>query len=469
MVELRKILEKNNNEYFLKFKHIEENVITVASKFRFFFPEYTNHDTVHLINVENNVNQIISEKILENLNDDEIFCLLSAVWLHDIGMIPFDNEINEYKEKDKKERELFVKEVRDKHHIRSQGYVENHKDKLGLNYVESNIIGNICRGHRKIELDSLSDSNLNNTVRVKSLAAILRLADECDITTKRESQLSIDGIDEDTLNTHYHIHNLVQEIKIDYESNNIEISSIIDKDKDEEILNEKHNKITNELIEIKPFLKLVNINLETVSLNITITKDLLEQRIISCIAQNKGVYSLSNEYITIEDIDERLEILKYSSKYLIDNETLTDDKIKFKEIYKIFPQQSIQDFFYTDYVKQMIIKCFSMIENSFNVYWNNNERLLRMDLLKNSPTALSILLYIDEVTDNRNFNTSSNQNGHLMVDSILLFGIFNDLHQYTDKIDIESIQNKIFNLDILNKDELLSRLNYCKELRRLEK
>ena len=319
MVELRKILEKNNNEYFLKFKHIEENVITVASKFRFFFPEYTNHDTVHLINVENNVNQIISEKILENLNDDEIFCLLSAVWLHDIGMIPFDNEINEYKEKDKKERELFVKEVRDKHHIRSQGYVENHKDKLGLNYVESNIIGNICRGHRKIELDSLSDSNLNNTVRVKSLAAILRLADECDITTKRESQLSIDGIDEDTLNTHYHIHNLVQEIKIDYESNNIEISSIIDKDKDEEILNEKHNKITNELIEIKPFLKLVNINLETVSLNITITKDLLEQRIISCIAQNKGVYSLSNEYITIEDIDERLEILKYSSKYLIDN------------------------------------------------------------------------------------------------------------------------------------------------------
>lgn len=91
-MKLREILKSSDSNYYSKFKHIESSVISIISNSKCFFPSYTNHDFNHLNNVENYINEILLENTKNELNIEEIFCLLSAAWLHDVGMIPFDNE-----------------------------------------------------------------------------------------------------------------------------------------------------------------------------------------------------------------------------------------------------------------------------------------------------------------------------------------------------------------------------------------
>ena len=132
MITLRKILKSSDSDYYARFKEIESSVISVMSNSRFFFPTYTNHDFKHLTNIENIINDMLTEEIKKDLSDEEIFCLLSAAWLHDIGMIPVNNEKDEYDSMTLEERKIFAEKVRLNHNIRSKCYVENHKEELKL-------------------------------------------------------------------------------------------------------------------------------------------------------------------------------------------------------------------------------------------------------------------------------------------------------------------------------------------------
>ena len=233
MTTLRKILKSSDSDYYARFKEIESSVISVMSNTRFFFPTYTNHDFKHLTNVEDIMNKMLSEEVKQDLSDEEIFCLLSATWLHDIGMIPVNNEKDEYESKTFEERKLFAKKVRFNHNIRSKCYVENHKEELNLDDFEADIIGNICKGHRQVDLGKYEDIHSKTKVRLASLSAILRLADECDVSHNRETTLSQEGVDEETIEEHYRIHELVRTPVFDHENRVVKIVGIghVEKDK----------------------------------------------------------------------------------------------------------------------------------------------------------------------------------------------------------------------------------------------
>lgn len=193
-IKLRDSLKKSIN-YCSKLKKIINEVENISGRVNKLFPTYTNHDIHHIEHVEEYANRIIPEDIENNLNIDEIFFLLAGIWLHDI-MIFLENELSEYEDKNLDERKSFEKYVRDNHNIRSETYINQNNEKLGLNWHEAEIIGKIAKGHRQINLHEVEDDNYKGSnIRISLLSSILRLADECHVDETRESVLSKIGID----------------------------------------------------------------------------------------------------------------------------------------------------------------------------------------------------------------------------------------------------------------------------------
>lgn len=463
-MRIRDILQSRNSGYYSKFIHIEDNAKKIMPNSRVFFPTFTNHDIAHLESVEKIIDDILEEDIINKLSDEEIFCLLSSVWLHDIGMIPINDEKQEFEEKTKQEREEFRTNVRENHHARSKHYIKEHSKNLNLTDVESKAIGNICKGHRSINLNNLNDIPSKNDIRVGPLAALLRLADECDISGDRESSLSNEGIDNDVLQEHYKIHNIVRSIQFNHESNNIIIKAHVSDENDIQILSDRKDKIYNELLNVKPFLRKIGIYLDGIELKTTFKSTMLQKMIILAIVQNNDINTLVDDYITQDDIEEELEELIMGNMVITNPLSLTEDIDHFKKIFKLFSGRNMGKFFFTNYVKKMIPKCFREIENNFNVDLELNDEPLRIKILMNSPTALHFLLFMDEIVKTPTFNISSNQNGVLMFDSILSFGLFNDVYHYADKIDFEVIEKVFKDLKFFDKEYVLSRVRYCKLL-----
>lgn len=432
---------------------------------RVFFPTFTNHDIAHLESVEKIIDSLLEENHTNALSDEEIFCLLSAVWLHDIGMIPINNEKQEFEGKTKQEREEYRTRVRENHHVRSKHYIKEHKEELHLTELESKAIGNICKGHRSVDLNDLNDIPSRTDIRVGPLAALLRLADECDISEDRESSLSNEGIEEDVLQEHYKIHNIVHSVQFNHNSNNILIKAQISEENDIQILSDRRDDIYEELLNVKYFLRKIHIYLDDVELKVTVNSNMIQKRIILSIVQGNDIYELEDEYITSDDIEEELEELIIGNIVIGYPLSLTEDMGHFKKMFELFSGRDMKKFFFTDYVKRMIPKCFREIENNFNVDLELNDEPLRIKILMNSPTALHFLLFMDEIIKTPNFNISSNQNGVLMFDSILSFGLFNDMYHYADKIDFELIEDVLKEFKFFDEEYVLSRVIGCKLLR----
>jgi hypothetical protein len=115
----------------------------------------------------------------------EIFFLLSASYVHDIGMCKLkelgDGDTLSDVEKDT---------IRRTHHKRIRELLERHPELFGLDDQEAIYIGRIAQGHRRVNLfDNRefrhNDSFKGQRINVPMLAAFLRLADELDITFER--------------------------------------------------------------------------------------------------------------------------------------------------------------------------------------------------------------------------------------------------------------------------------------------
>ncbi|NQE52860.1 hypothetical protein C5S29_04635, partial [ANME-1 cluster archaeon GoMg3.2] len=188
-MELKQKLGKN---FTSKLNIIEQEAETIWKKGEFYHVYYTLHGLDH----SNSVIQIL-EKLIdglnseEKLNETEIFCLLSAAYLHDVGMLCkySDDDKNAARESELKKRPYSVQDlIRDEHHIRSGRYIIEHAEGLKLDHREAEYIRLIVEGHRqiKLELDEYNDQVIGlKSVRVRLLSALLRLADELDLLPER--------------------------------------------------------------------------------------------------------------------------------------------------------------------------------------------------------------------------------------------------------------------------------------------
>lgn len=177
------------------------------------FPDFTDHSIRHCEGVISVLDWLVPDTIKRQLNEWELYFLIAATYLHDIGMVegcpgkPEGKDWEEYFLAHKSQAEgrgitdngvienLALREyVRDNHHIRSQEYIKDNWVELGLRAtdtpMEGSIIARIALGHREVDLAERTQFGeipfgSNQLIRRDLLAAYLRLADELDTTALR--------------------------------------------------------------------------------------------------------------------------------------------------------------------------------------------------------------------------------------------------------------------------------------------
>ena len=175
-------------------------------KYKSVFPSYTDHTSLHSLEVIAFCNELIGD-YLSQLNTDEIFILLMASYLHDSGMgitekdyFEFCEQLPQVKNYISQHAGANISEVvRIFHHEFSGCYIEKYKMLFDFPSEEHLFaVIQVSRGHRKTDL---YDENEypgeyilpnGNVVHLPYLAALIRLADELDIAADRNIQFLYD-------------------------------------------------------------------------------------------------------------------------------------------------------------------------------------------------------------------------------------------------------------------------------------
>jgi len=156
------------------------------------FPEFTDHSVLHSVEVTSLGNFLISNNI-KNLSAEEIYILLMSILLHDVGM---GYSVEKLKQTDFPAQypgQDPVQIIRKYHHDLSALFImENWENCFIPNEEMAYAIAEVSRGHRKTDLMDLTLYPVK-PYNLAYLAAILRLADEIDVSAARNLILQFVG------------------------------------------------------------------------------------------------------------------------------------------------------------------------------------------------------------------------------------------------------------------------------------
>ena len=191
LATLREVINRCDNQIFKR--RVDEVERLATGLFRIALPYFTPHEASHCEAVEKYLNQIIwgTEKEPVSLGEnnfeptpEEAMYLLSAAWLHDIGMMYgiFPGE----KPSDLIGDTPRVMRLRDEHEMRTVRYIQDEWNLFPWPAYEKTLVSVVCKYHRRhhpintfdpVQIISEYDGK---PVRLVLLAALLRLADACD-------------------------------------------------------------------------------------------------------------------------------------------------------------------------------------------------------------------------------------------------------------------------------------------------
>lgn len=461
---MSKLLEKlEGTEFERRFRLFKDKIIDVLPDNRIYFPTFTNHDLTHIYGVEKIVDSILSKEVLEKFNNEEIFCLLCAIYLHDIGMNPNNEEKDEINNGNILAEKQNIK--RNVHNLLSEQYIMDNAKQLGFKSGEDIAISNIAKGHRQINLKSLKPIFIIDVeINVPLLASILRLADECHITSDRLIPLSSKIIDNDIYNQHFKKFELFVGYKFDKDNGEIIFYSKANCENDLKIINDSIKKIQSELNNVSEIFLMNNINLHTVKYILSEYNLLIQNRIILCLANEKSVNSLINNYVSCDLINENLDIL--IGKNIIDeNISIKNDLNTFKYIVNLFfeLQEEYNNFIKSKYCQSMIKNLFLELKLYYNADFDLIQSNRRINLLVNSPTSIYLSLFLPEIINNKKFNISSHQGGDVILDYIISLGYLYDLHYYGET-NIKDTKENFFEILKENESKIKLLINFYEKL-----
>ena len=177
----------------------------ILSNYRLLFPEYTDHSELHSLTVIDFCNTLIGEQ-LPLLNKNEIYVLLSGCYFHDTGMgitrkdfEAFSKEIEFGDYFEKHPNASAAEQIRDFHNEYSGLFIRKYAELFEFpSNAHLEAVIQISRGHRKTDLKDeriypirMPTPN-GDTLCLPYLAALLRLADEIDVTAARNPKLLYD-------------------------------------------------------------------------------------------------------------------------------------------------------------------------------------------------------------------------------------------------------------------------------------
>ncbi len=258
---LRKLLSDLPGELYIRYDSIEKK----ATKDFLPFtqpPDFTDHGIKHSMNVQENLKRLIPERIPNPLTPFEIFALLSASLLHDVGMVI------------SKSSDETSFDIRVDHYNRSREFILKTHKELNLSEHEAAIIGEICRSHGMANLEYLDNKPFSlyghGTVRVVLISALLRLADILDITAQRAPSTVADKRKMDNESQkHWDIHRRISDVQIETDPYwDIIIHAITENKTDEIQLYDLKNSIQKELDIVYPILRAAGIFFKKVELQL---------------------------------------------------------------------------------------------------------------------------------------------------------------------------------------------------------
>ncbi len=204
MNRLEKKLKESKPELFGSLQETKKEVKLLLDQYLKNFPEYTDHSIHHTEEVFNIVDEVLNDDEITNLNGDEIYVLSMSSYLHDIGMCIPEDKIKEIADTEEliKQRELHpdIKResyLRDIHHILSAKFIIEEWELLKIpskKYADA--IALVSEGHRVVDIGNpevydpkFFVNNGREFVCLPYLSAVLRIADELDITNIRTPKL----------------------------------------------------------------------------------------------------------------------------------------------------------------------------------------------------------------------------------------------------------------------------------------
>jgi len=177
---LRKALAGRSTDLGGRFERLEQKIAQEVLPFAQ-LPDFTNHGVRHARSVERRISLLLSDEGVAALTPFEIFVLLAAALLHDIGMAAKDAA-----------SESSVG-IRLNHFGRSERIIIEHRNYFGFSTHEAKVIGLICRSHGTTTLDHVAGVVPSiegyGVIRVALLCALLRIGDALDLTAARAPEV----------------------------------------------------------------------------------------------------------------------------------------------------------------------------------------------------------------------------------------------------------------------------------------
>lgn len=190
VVDLKRRLGRLSPELGAHLEIISKKISAIFSNQR--QEDFTDHKpdghSERIIRILNDLCSEMMEMKDKKLNVQEIFVLLASAYVHDVGM--------QYG----KDSTLTLMDVRERHHLLSEEMIRGSIQKpteypdLGIpkEYVDQ--IAKVSRGHRKTNLYTDEYNPIfwkGEQIRLRLLAALLSLADDLDITSRRVSMQNL--------------------------------------------------------------------------------------------------------------------------------------------------------------------------------------------------------------------------------------------------------------------------------------
>ncbi len=235
-------------------------------------PYHTSHGPDHAMALIGILEQALTPLHLE-LRPAELYILLGATLLHDIGMV---GEVDTSQTSASRHREG--------HHLRSQHYVLRHASEMSLlpEYAES--IADVAASHRRISIAKYVKDRVarNERPRVRLCAALLRMADECHITADRVPEdyavLGLPEVSTRHFISHLHTHGPL----FDEPTGRITFDVRVDTVAMEKLAHAARDKMQIELEELVPVFEEYHVPYRTVCFELE-RGTLVRRKVIDCL------------------------------------------------------------------------------------------------------------------------------------------------------------------------------------------
>lgn len=202
---LERRLQELSKDLHERFNSVVFSSPYILTKYKTLFPTFTDHSIIHSLNVIEFCNKIIGDQI-DKMNVDEIYAILLGSYLHDTGMGVSKEDYEEFTPQidfgsyfDNHSKEDIPAIVRSFHHEYSGLFIKKYArffDFPSDEYMHA--VVQIARGHRKVNLEDKKEYPIEyplsngNTICLPYLAALVRLADEIDVTAARNCLIDFD-------------------------------------------------------------------------------------------------------------------------------------------------------------------------------------------------------------------------------------------------------------------------------------